>query len=112
MDSDQAKEILARYRPGETATDPKVGEALELARRDPQLAAWFEKHRAIHGNTPSRPEGGAVPAAHPGRERIITPALVVAGLAILVLLAAFLGSYTAPRPKDAFTSYRDRMARL
>ena len=122
MDSHQAKEILARYRPGGIATDPQVGEALELARRDPQLAAWFEKHRATHGDTPNRPppfttspNPGQPPAANADREHIIPltkPALAMIGIAVAVLLGVFLWSLTLPKPKDAFSSYRDRMARL
>jgi hypothetical protein len=113
MDSREAKEILSRYRPGETATDPKMGEALELARHDKQLGAWLAKRHAAQTDSPTQPE--SLRAGKPGREHIIPlsrPALILIGLAAVMLLAIFLWSWMAPKPKDPFTSYRDRMARM
>jgi hypothetical protein len=46
MNSQQAKEILLRYRPGTTdQDDPEVRAALKLATVDPGLAVWLEDHR-------------------------------------------------------------------
>jgi hypothetical protein len=46
MNNDTAKELLSAYRPnGQDATDPCFTEALEQARRDPELRAWFERER-------------------------------------------------------------------
>ena len=43
----EAQEILLSYRPGtEPADDPQVTAALELARTDAELRAWYEQHRA------------------------------------------------------------------
>ena len=48
MDSRQAKEILMRYRPGSAdASDPEFALALEQVKHDPQLARWFDQHRAF-----------------------------------------------------------------
>jgi len=48
MTSLLAKEILLRYRPGTTdASDPEFAEALEQARRDPELGHWFEQQKAF-----------------------------------------------------------------
>ena len=48
MNSSEAKEVLLLYRPGTAdAADPQIAEALELARRDPELGRWFEQHRAF-----------------------------------------------------------------
>lgn len=45
MNSEQAKEILMRYRPGTAdATDPEFAEALAEVRRNEELGHWFEKH--------------------------------------------------------------------
>ena len=45
MTPSQAKEILLLYRPGTAdAEDPQVVAAVGLARRDPELARWFERH--------------------------------------------------------------------
>jgi len=47
MDNEQAKFILSAYRPGgRDADDPQFREALDWARRDPELAEWFEEQRA------------------------------------------------------------------
>ncbi|HYC70877.1 MAG TPA: hypothetical protein VEB66_06700 [Opitutaceae bacterium] len=44
MKHEEAKFILNAYRPnGADAADPAFAEALEHARRDPALAAWFER---------------------------------------------------------------------
>ncbi len=46
MDNEQARLILGAYRhTGEDASDPFFAEALEQARLDPELAAWFAEER-------------------------------------------------------------------
>ncbi|GAB4176011.1 MAG: hypothetical protein Fur0032_15860 [Terrimicrobiaceae bacterium] len=46
MDNEQAKLILQAYRPGgEDASDPFFAEALEQARRDPELGNWLAAQR-------------------------------------------------------------------
>ncbi|MDE3066257.1 MAG: hypothetical protein KGJ60_01770 [Verrucomicrobiota bacterium] len=48
MNHEQAKEILSAYRPGtDDERDPVFAEALELARRDPELAAWLKDQQAF-----------------------------------------------------------------
>ena len=45
MNSREAKEILLLYRPRTAdANDPEFSEALALAKKDPELATWFEQH--------------------------------------------------------------------
>lgn len=47
MNNEEAKFILQAYRPGGgDAADALFAQALEQARRDPALAAWFERERA------------------------------------------------------------------
>lgn len=47
MKNDEARQILSAYRPsGEDASDPIFAEALEQARRDPELEEWFKEERA------------------------------------------------------------------
>ena len=49
MDSRLAKEILLCYRPGTAdPSDPEFAEALEQAKRDPELGRWFSQHQALH----------------------------------------------------------------
>lgn len=46
MRNEEAKQILSAYRPsGEDAADPVFERALEQARRDPELSAWFKHER-------------------------------------------------------------------
>lgn len=48
MNKDEAKYILRCYRPSsQDASDPLMAEALELARRDPDLATWLAEEQAL-----------------------------------------------------------------
>ncbi len=48
MNREEAQFILGAYRPNsEDARDPQFREALELARRDPELARWFAQEQAL-----------------------------------------------------------------
>jgi hypothetical protein len=48
MTNEHAKFVLGAYRPnGADAQDPIFAEALEQAKRDPNLAAWFAEQRAF-----------------------------------------------------------------
>jgi len=48
VNSREAKEILLLYRPGTAdANDPEFSEALDLAKRDSELGAWFEQHCSL-----------------------------------------------------------------
>ena len=70
MDSRQAKEILMRSRPETTdAADAEFVEALEQARRDPELGRWFAQHRVFQNTIRDRLRQLPVP---PGlKERIL-----------------------------------------
>lgn len=48
MNNEEAKFLLSAYRAGgQDAKDPQFAEALEQARRDPSLRAWFEEQQSI-----------------------------------------------------------------
>ena len=48
MTNERAKFVLGAYRPnGADAKDPMFAEALEQAKRDPNLAAWFAEQQAF-----------------------------------------------------------------
>src|SRR5271155_1784240 len=48
MNNQEAKLILQAYRPGgRDALDPLFTEALEQARRDPELQKWFAEEQAL-----------------------------------------------------------------
>ena len=47
MTNEEAKQILSACRPGgQDAGDPSISGALQHARNDPTLAAWFEREQA------------------------------------------------------------------
>jgi hypothetical protein len=124
VDSREARGILTFYRPGSTdAADPRMAEALDQARRDPELAVWFEQHCAVYNAVRSKLKGIQVPpglkrqiiidqAQHP---RVVTlPAavkLLLAAAAIVILSVAAWFMFNQPGSEIRFASYRDRMAR-
>jgi len=45
VNREQARQVLLLYRPGTAdAEDPEIASAMELARQDPELGSWFNKH--------------------------------------------------------------------
>ncbi len=125
MDSRQAREILALYRPGSTdAADPVMAEALDQVKRDPELAAWFQEHCAVY--TAIRGKLKAIPVP-PGLKRAIivehaehASVIPLPGAAKILLAAAAIVLLTTvavwvfnqpPGRRETYASYRDRMAR-
>jgi hypothetical protein len=125
MDSREAREILTQYRPGATeAPGPGMAEALDLVRRDPDLAAWFGLHCAAQTPAPANLRDLPVPqdarrsmtpeTARPGPRRA-TPSrpviffLVVAGSALLVAIIWY--SFHS-RNEYSFALFRDRIVRM
>jgi len=73
MTTPEAKFLLSAYRPdGRDATDPFFSEALDQARSDPDLAAWFSKEKEFDGRFVEK-LGGIVPP-HGLREAILAGA--------------------------------------
>jgi hypothetical protein len=124
MDSQEARKILSLYRPGDTdSPDPRMAKALELARKDPQLAVWFGQHCAAHVKLANEPETAqpealekeTAPTQAIERPDIILfhkPALFMIALTALALLAGWLWSSYSSANSNNFASFRDRMARL
>ncbi len=112
MNNDEAKFRLRAYRPGGAdAGDPALREALEQAKHDPALAAWFEREQA-HGRAVAQKLGAVQPpaglreailagarASKPkeaaGRSRWRSPAWMMAAAALL-MLAGVLGWWRSP----------------
>jgi len=62
MNNQEAKFILAAYRPGgQDASDPLFAEALEQVRRDPELATWFEAEQHFDAAMSEKLKGEPVP---------------------------------------------------
>jgi hypothetical protein len=76
MTTEQAKEILAAFRPGtDDEQDPIFAEALELMRSDKDLKAWFEEARAF--DQLMKVELARVPAPASVREVILASPKII-----------------------------------
>jgi len=124
MDSVLAKEILLRYRPGTTdAGDPEVAEALEQARRDPELGHWFTQHQAFHNTIRNRFKQLPVPAGL--KEAILAgyrppvipvwwqqPAFQALAAAAAIALLIGVGLFWfQPREDRSFAAFQSRVVR-
>ncbi len=102
MNNKEARQILSAYRPsGSDAGDPHIREALEQARRDPELARWFEEERRFDEKMAEALQGISVPAE--GRTNTLNAGRLenrgsirfrswLGGLAAAVVLLAGIGA--------------------
>ncbi len=115
MNNNEAKEILSAYRPGGgDAADPIFREALEQARRDPELDAWFKAERE-HDAAFARaiqslpvPRDGkqsllALARVEPRHKRSFRPTWSVA-IAAGILLALGLAFFSIPLSQHEYES--------
>ena len=122
MDSREAKEILALYRPGSIdAADAKMAEALEAAQRDPELAAWFEQQCVVFNTIRGKLREIPVPAdlkrriilEKPAPRRMLhLPVSVkyLAAAAAIVALIAIASSWFSTPVENKSDTFRHRMA--
>lgn len=102
MNNEEAKFRLRAYRPGGAdAVDPALREALDQAKQDPALGAWFEREQALARAVARKlgevaPPAGlrdailagvraSKPAEAAGRPRWRSPVWLMAAAAVLVL---------------------------
>jgi len=135
MNNDEAKKILALYRPGTSdRTDPSFIEALERAKPhppqshwqdkpDPELSRWFQEHCASHLSIRTRFLNIPVPPAlkdrilaeHKTHTTTIIPFRPVHILSAAAVVALCLGLtvlfWRSHGRQDDFNTYRNRMAR-
>jgi hypothetical protein len=122
MERAQAKEILARWRPGahlDSETD--VQQARRFAQSDPETAQWLERHRQFQDATSQALRHLPVPSDLAtlilDNQRILRPAfrwnlpLRVAVAAALVAAAFWLWSLFQLAPGTDYTTFRSRMVR-
>jgi hypothetical protein len=124
MTNQLAKEILLRFRPGTTdATDPEFAEALDQAKRDPELGRWFEQQQAFHIAIRDRLRHLPVPTAL--KEDILAgcrpaatlvwwqqPAFqALAAAAAIVLLVGVGRLWLQPREDRNFAAFQNRVVR-
>jgi hypothetical protein len=123
MTSEQAKEILLRFRPGGAdANDPEFTPALDQVRMDVELQVWFEEHCAHQSLIRKQFRAIAVPD---GLERSILNGIgrstrivwwrrpvnqVLAAAAAVVALIVTVHFWTRPAG-GGFSTYRNRMVR-
>src|SRR5207245_10585612 len=124
MDSRLAKEILLCYRPGTAdPSDPEFAEALEQAKRDPELGRWFSQHQALHITLRDRFKQLPVPAGLKqeilaGYRSAVVPVwwqqpafqALAAAAAIMLLIGVAL-FWSRPREDRSFTAFQSRVVR-
>jgi len=124
MTSQLAKEILLRYRPGSAdASDPEFAEALEQARRDPELGGWFEQQQAFQ--SAMRDQFRQLPVPKRLQEEILAayrPTVIpvwwrkpafqtLAAAAAIVLLLGGTLFWLRPREAGDFEAFQSRVVR-
>ena len=121
MNSQQAKQILLLYRPGDAEADnPQMAQALALTRRDPDLSLWFQQHCATQSALRAGFRRIPVPAGF--REQILSevPAQIslnrrrrqvwtAAGLVVVALVLGVGAFFLGLPQKQTFASFSGRM---
>lgn len=120
MNTQEAKDILLLYRPGtRDAEDPQIREAMAVAREDPDLASWFERHCAFQTAIRARLRELQPPARL--REALLRESKVVrpafrwrqpAWLAAAACFAVMLGLaalWHRPQTPDTLADFEARM---
>jgi anti-sigma factor RsiW len=122
MNNQEAKLILRAYRPeGEDASDPMFAEALEQARRDPELQKWLAEETAVDAQVQARLRT-AIPIPRDlksnllAQRKIVRPApwwiqrLKLAAAAAVLLVGIFAFRLLSQKPAP-LASFREAMAR-
>lgn len=122
MNNDQAKDILLLYRPGtDDREDPEIAQALELVKRDPELAAWFTHHCAFQEAASGAFE--RIPVPEGLRQQILSErkahfslafkkplAVLAVAIGVFALTLSIARFYAKPRENNTFANFRVRMA--
>lgn len=120
MTTTQAKDILLLYRPGTAdAEDPQVVAAIALARRDPELARWFEQHCAFQNALRTKLRQIEVPAhlkaALLAQQNIVRPPIWwqrpawLSAAAAVVLFLGVAAIWLKPANPNRFANFQARM---
>ncbi|MEO5720301.1 MAG: hypothetical protein ABIR71_02380 [Chthoniobacterales bacterium] len=120
MNNDEAKFILSAYRPaGDDAGDPRFGEAIAQAERDPELSAWFQAERRFDSEMSAALETVPLPAAlratilaggKISRPHVWSGRRTILALAASLLLLAALAGVWWPRAPQLDFWQRDALA--
>ncbi len=114
MNRDEAKQILAGYRPGgQDAADPMFRDAFKLMESDPELKGWFDKSVAFDRAIATKLSNLTAPAGL--REAILFRSKVIqpvpwwhrklsvpqlAAAAAILLILTFSGAWAIQRPVE------------
>ena len=123
MNSQQARDILLRYRPGSSDdTDPEVKEALAFAEQNAELATWLKTHHEFQNRTKATYRSLPVPEGL--REQIVSERKVQRGVftttarvalaslvTVLILVGASIVMKQSAAPDDQFANFRSRMVK-
>ena len=120
MTPTRAKEILLLYRPGTAdAEDSEIVAAVDLARRDTELARWFERHCAFQTAMRARLRQIEVPVhlkvALLAQQSIVRPTIWwqrpiwLSAAAALVLILGLAAIGLKPTNPDRFGNFQARM---
>jgi len=120
MTPSQAKEILLLYRPGTAdAEDPQVVAAIGLARQDPELARWFERHCAFQNAMRAKLRQIEVPmhlkAALLAQQKTVRPPIWsqrpvwLSAAAAVLLFLGLAGRWLKPANPDRLANFQARM---
>lgn len=124
MDSNQARRILALYRPDVTdPDDSQMAEALDQVQRDPELAVWFERQSATNAAIRARLKAIPVPADlkqriianHAARTCVIPfpkPVMTLLSAAAAFALMFFIWQAFRAESSNNFDRYRQRMSSI
>jgi hypothetical protein len=121
VDNSEAKLILSAYRPdGQEALDPRMKEALEQAKRDPELGKWLEDQQIFDRVVCEKLKCCCVPAdlkatilagcnsgKNPRRKASLTVWALAASLFVVLGLGLWRGM---PENKPTLAEYRDEVA--
>ena len=119
MTPQQAKEILALYRPGTADTeDASFVEARELCARDPELNRWFVEHCAVY--TALRAKFKQIPVPEGFKEQILAERkvhttaflrrpVVLAAVAVVAVLTVTVTLWLQPREVPGYSVYLNRI---
>lgn len=123
MNNQEARLILRAYHPGgQDASDPLFAEALEQARRDPELQKWFAEQNALEARLQARLET-AIPIPRGLKsdllalQKISRPAprwfqsMRWAAVAAVVLLLGVGSFFLFPQQQTQLASFRETMTR-
>jgi len=122
MTPNEAKEILATYRPGSVdETDPVIAGALQAVEADEELRDWFQRHCAWQ--TAIRDKLREIPPPEDLRARILSGGKAVslspwlspllwAAAAAVILIGVVVSVRLSEPVSDRFENFRSRMVGL